>query len=172
MYTCVKNDSIDGRWSDNYMGSKDCSWETSLSLSEEMKAVYPVYLFFICRWKLKSSGAPVEVLTGDEPPWGLLSLAFPYFFPPAHFPSPTLLICTRELPCLSGRWGRRRSSITLPFFFLPHSQTLFILHCCGLQSKPSPDLLRAPPRLALLRGKRRFSSQPSSLTAFPSHTSH
>lgn len=68
----------EGRQRDNYMETERCSWESSLFLSEEREAVWRGYLFFIWRWKLKSSGESPSGITD----WrctllGLLSLFAP-----------------------------------------------------------------------------------------------
>lgn len=131
--------------------------------------------------------APAELLTGDVPSWGYCLSLLPLSPTPAHFPSPTFLIFTRELPLSLWEMGeeekkKRSCSFSMPS--LPASQShsihptllwsaelcLALLSCnCIEQAEPGCSTGSSQACLSL-RGKHNFLSQPSSLTAFPSHS--
>lgn len=172
-YTWEKKKRCKREDRDNYMESEHCSWESSLSLSAEREAVWRGYLFFIWRWKLKSSGeSPGGNCWLEMYPSGVTVSLLRLSPTPVHFPSPTFLIsgCHR----LSGKEGeeqreKRSCALSMPSS-LPHSQTLFIPHCCGLQSSArlcsavttqlNRVVLWAPPRLG--------SVYVGSITSYPS----
>lgn len=131
--------------------------------------------------------APVELLTGDVPSWGYCLSLLLLSPTPAHFPSPTFLIFTRELPLSlweKGEEEKRKRSCSFSMPSLPASQSKSIhptlLWSAGLclallswirttQAEPSCSSDSSQACLPL-RGKHSFLSQPSSLTAFPSHS--
>lgn len=122
---------------------------------------------------------------------GLLSCSSPSPLPPPHspihFPSPTFLIFARALPRSlwekAERKKRSEAAHSPCHLCLPHSQTWFIPHSCGLQSSAVLCSAAAASSSAEQRsslgssqiclpvcGKRGALSQPCSLTAFPSHS--
>lgn len=168
MWQCLKKDWVkEGRQRDNYMESEYCSLESSLSLLEGREAVWRRYLFFIWRWKLKRGGeSPCGITDWRCTLLGLLSLSSPSLPLPLTFHLPPFWSSPESCHCLSGRRRKRRrrrgSAHSRCYLCLPHSQTLFIPHSCGLQSSASLSLavtalsklscvvLLAPPRLVYL----------------------
>lgn len=104
---------------------------------------------------------------------------------PIHFPSPTFLIFTRALPRSlwekAERKKRSKAAHSSCHLCLPHSQTRFIPHSCGLQTSAVLCLAAAASSAAEQRSslgssqiclpvceKRGILSQSRSLMAFPS----
>lgn len=122
------------------MESEQCSWETSLSQRSGRPS--DKFIYFSSgdgNWK-SCGGIPCRITDCKWGSWGYCLSLFSLFYPtPIHFPSPTFLIITRELP--SSLWekgGKRRrksgAAHSRCHLCLPHCQTLFIPHSCGLQS--------------------------------------
>lgn len=127
-------------------------------------------------------------LTRDGGSWGYCLAPLPLPPPsPIHFPSPIFLIFARALP--RSLWEKaerkkRSEAVHSPCHLrLPHSQTRFIPHSCGLQSSAVLCSAAAASSAAEQRsslgssqiclpvcGKRSVLSQPCSLTVFPSHS--
>lgn len=81
---------------------------------------------------------PVEFLTGDGAPEATVS-RFSLFLPlPFTFHLLPFWSSLESCHCLSGRRGKRKrkrgAAHSQCHLCLPHSQTLFIPHSCGLQS--------------------------------------
>lgn len=128
MWQCVEKDWVkEGRQRDNGIESEHCSWETSLSLSEERETVWRGYLFFIWKWKLKSGGeSPCGITDWRWCSWGYCLLPLPLSPTPIHFPSPTFLIFTRELPLSlweKGKEEKKKRSCSFSVPSLPASQS-------------------------------------------------
>lgn len=176
------------RQSDNCTESEHCSWESGFP-QRRRRAVWRGYLFFICRWKLKNVGEGPSGITDERwGSWGYCLAPLPPPPPsPIHFPSPTFLIFARALPQSlwekAERKKRSEAAHSPCHLCLPHSQTWFIPHSCGLQSSAVLCSAAAASSAAEQRsslgssqiclpvcGKRGALSQPCSLTAFPSHS--
>lgn len=183
----------EGRQTDNCIESEHRSWETSVSVSEEREVVWRGYLFFIWRWKLRSGGeSPHGITDWRCGSWGYCLSLLPLSPTPIHFPSPTFLIFTRELPLSpwerGGREGEDKKKMKGSSFSMPsspasqsdsiHPTLLWSAQPCTASARLQNASGRAAlgrssgssPACLSLRGKHRILSQPSSLTAFPSHS--
>lgn len=190
MWQCVKKDRVkEGRQRDNCMESEHRSWgKLSFSLRGEGGRLKRLFIFHLEMETEERWGEPQRNYWLEMYPPGATVSLFSLFLPlPLTFHLPPFWSSPESCHCLSGRWGKRRrkrgAAHSRCHLCLPHSQTLFIPHSCGLQScarlcsavaassEPSRSCSSGSSQACLSQcGKQRFLSQPSSLTAFPSHT--
>lgn len=165
LVVCVKKKNWvkEGWQGDNYMESEHSSWET-LSLSREGGRLRLFIFHLEMEAEEQRGDPPVELLTGDIPSQGYSLSLLPLSPTPAHFPSPTFLIFTRELPLSLWEKGEEKKkkgncSFSMPSF--PASQSNYSSHtpvvCRALlgfaleaQGKLSWVVLKAPPRFVSL----------------------
>lgn len=170
LVVCVKKkDWVKEGWQgDNCMESEHSSWEPSLSLSQQRGRPSEVIYVSSGDGSWRAEGRPPQWNYWLEiyPPRATVSL-FSLFLPLLlTFHLPPFWSSPESCHCLSGRRGKRRRKREIAHsqchLFLPHSQTLFIPHACGLQSfawlcfaleaprKLSWVVLKAPPRFVSL----------------------
>lgn len=173
------------RQSDNCTESEQCSWESWFPRRRRGGRLKRLFIFHLQMeteecwgWSQRYNWLEMGLL-------GLLSCPPPPT--PVHFPSPTFLIFTRALPRSlwekAERKKRSRATHSPCHLRLPHSQTRFIPHSCGLRSSAALCSAAAASGTAEPRtspgssqiclpvcGKHSVLSHPSSLTAFPSRS--
>lgn len=121
-----KKDWVKEGWQgDNYMESEHSSWEPSLSQQRGRPSEVIYFSSGDGNWRAEGR-PPVELLTGDIPSRGYSLSLLPLSPTPAHFPSPTFLIFTRELPLSLWEKGEEKKkkgncSFSMPSF--PASQS-------------------------------------------------